>query len=62
MLQIVGISCYLGVFFWMAACIYQEAGKVQSLQYIGDVMIRDVSRVRHCVLGRTHSSFGRREY
>ena len=23
---------------------------------------RDVSRVRHCVLGRTHSSFGRREY
>ena len=22
----------------------------------------DVSRVRHCVLGRTHSSFGRREY
>ena len=23
---------------------------------------RDVSTVRHCVLGRTHSSFGRREY
>ena len=23
---------------------------------------RDVSRVCHCVLGRTHSSFGRREY
>lgn len=38
-LQIVGISCYLGVFFWMAACIYQEAGKVQSLQYIRDIMI-----------------------
>ena len=33
MSQIVGISCYLGVFFWMGACIYQEAGKVQSLQY-----------------------------
>ena len=26
------------------------------------LFIRDVSRVRHCVLGRTHSSFGRREY
>ena len=28
----------------------------------GFTKCRDVSRVRHCVLGRTHSSFGRREY
>ena len=40
----------------------QTSVTISASRFNNDCMCRDVSRERLFVLGRTHSSFGRREY